>query len=188
MSQLPTLTAMTWEVATEAAAQITAALAPHCYQVEIAGETRRKVLHGIKALDIVCQPMAYETGFFKRGLPEAIESWRPIQGHLGPGATHIAALAPVTIKGSRYLVRVELHMSGPAEFGLTLFRQTGPADFVASVLGLANQKGYKFHPGMATYQRTDPDGNRSSRPITLSDDKDVFDIAGLAFIEPENRH
>jgi DNA polymerase/3'-5' exonuclease PolX len=179
---------MTWEVATEAAAQIVNLLAPHCYQIEVAGETRRKVPHGIKALDIVCQPMAYETGFFRRGLPEAIENWRPIQGHLGPGATHIAALAPVTIQGRRYLVRVELHMSGPAEFGLTLFRQTGPADFVANVLGWANQRGYRFHPGAITYQKADPDGNRSAVPVSLFNENDVFEIARYNYVEPENRH
>jgi DNA polymerase/3'-5' exonuclease PolX len=185
---LPTLTAMTWEVATEAATQITAALAPYCWQIEVGGSIRRKKPAEIKDVEIVAIPMNFETGLFKSGIALAMENWQLTKGHINPGARYIAALAPVMIKGSRYLVKVDLFLAKPHNFGYIFAIRTGPADFSARLLGLAKNRGYRFEDGQVYYQRSDPDGNRSAIPCTIGDEQDMFDIAGLAFIEPENRH
>jgi DNA polymerase/3'-5' exonuclease PolX len=145
-------------------------LAPHCERIEIAGSVRRKKAD-CGDIEIVCIPKPYGVGLFASGLALACQEWPAIKGEFP--CKYTQRILPCKIK-------LDLFTATKENWGLIYAIRTGSADFSHNVLacgwvraGLHSKDGTLF--------------NQYDKPIPIHEEKDLFDLIGIKFIEPEKR-
>ncbi|MCH7400104.1 hypothetical protein MM236_19065 [Belliella sp. DSM 107340] len=166
---------MIYEFALEIAEKIKSDLAPHCERIEIAGSIRRKKPEDIKDVEIVCIPKPYNVGLFRSGIAEVIEQWPKVKGDLPCKYTQ-------RIYGTygNEIIKVDIFFANPENWGLILAIRTGSAEYSHKALATTwSIKGYKSENGMLYNDR----GN----PVPVREEKDLFDLLGMDWVEPENR-
>ena len=155
------------------AEEIKALLEPHVFRIEIAGSLRRKKdLVGDIEIILISKP--FETGLFATGLAEIVDQWQMIVGSLDKHCKYTKRI----FKG----VQVDLFFCEFDNWGNTLAVRTGSADYSFKVLASGwKQAGY-FSKDNYLYQY----GNENK--IILREEKDLFNLIGVEYVEPEKRN
>jgi len=140
-------------------------LKPFCYRVEIAGSIRREKPE-IKDIEIVVIPKDLA------GLSKLVNSWKKIRGE--PTGRYTQRILPEGIK-------LDLFIAFKENWGNIFAIRTGSAEFSWKVLAKGWVKaGYKSVDGFLR--------DKNNKIIELREEKDLFDLIGLDYIEPAKRY
>lgn len=153
----------------ELALKIEELLAPHCDRIEIAGSIRRKKSQ-IGDIEIVAIPKAYGPN---DGIAAIVNQWPKVKGEMIFGKTkYTQRVLPEGIK-------LDLFFATPENWGSILAIRTGSADFSNRVLACGWVKqGYKSEGGFLF---------KNDQKFEVHEEKDLFQIIGIPYVEPENR-
>jgi DNA polymerase (family 10) len=178
--------------AEEIAESLTAALAPYCERVCVAGSIRRRKPE-VKDLEICVVPVwdtvpdLFGVGLGNTRLNRLYES-RRVFGDLGvrwikPGTPEIVPwrIGPEG-KYWRALVRgrikLDLFLCAPDNWGWILAIRTGSAEFSTALLTHAKRLGYHSEKGRL---------HQGGQPLATPEEADVFRLLRLAYVPPEAR-
>lgn len=148
-------------------------LKPYCIRAEIAGSIRRKKAD-CGDVEIVAVPLPYSTGLLEDGIASVVNKWLKIKGEMEYGKTkYTQRVLPEGIK-------LDLFFAEEGNWGHTFAIRTGSADYSHKVLangwvrqGFKSEGGYLFR-----------DGER----YEIREEKDLFKLIGIPFVEPEYRN
>jgi len=151
------------------AERVKAQLAPHCERIEIAGSVRRRKPEP-KDIEIVAIPKPYDVGLFASGIALVVNQWPKVRGELP--CKYTQRILPEGIK-------LDLFFATPENWGLIYAIRTGSADFSHRVLACGwVAKGYKSEGGMLM---------ANGRPVPVREERDLFALIGVPWVEPEER-
>lgn len=143
---------------------------PYCIRAEIAGSIRRKKAE-VGDIEIVAIPKPYEIGLFQSGIATVINQWEKVKGELP--CKYTQRKLPSGIKLDIFFAKKE-------NWGLVFAVRTGSADYSHKILangwvrnGFKSIDGYLF---------------RDSERYEVREEKDLFKISGVAYVEPEKRN
>jgi len=160
---------MVYHYALQLAEKYKALLAPHCERIEIAGSIRRKKAE-CRDIELVAIPKPYDVGLFASGIATVINQWPKTKGELP--CWYAQRILPEGIK-------LDLFFAEPGNWGLQYAIRTGSTEYSYNVLamgwvktGYHSEHGYLYKYGI---QRE------------IRDEKYLFDLIGIPFIEPEKR-
>ncbi|MCH8962793.1 MAG: hypothetical protein IH820_16145 [Bacteroidetes bacterium] len=154
-------------------------LAPYCERIEIAGSIRRERPH-VSDVEIVCIPQTVEVpdGMFhtKRvchpGFINQVNQWQKVKGV--PTGKYTQRILP---EG----VQLDLFIASEDNWGLILAIRTGSARFSHQVLARSWVAcGFHSKDGRLVRERT------GFKP-PIREEKDLFELIGLAWVEPRDR-
>lgn len=154
------------------AEEIRATLAPYCEpgRCVIAGSIRRRKPE-IGDIEIVLIRRNWDLPAFVR----AVEQWEKIKG--SPKGAYTQRRHPSGMK-------VDIFMVTPDNWGLILAIRTGSARFSYEVLARRwCAKGYESKGGMLRVRTNDGNGE----VIPVREERDLFTLLGLPWVEPEER-
>lgn len=151
------------------AEKIVEQLKPHCERIEIAGSIRREKPE-VKDIEIVAIPKPYDTGLFESGIATVVNQWKKVKGELP--CKYTQRELPEGIK-------LDLFFADPGNWGLIFAIRTGSADYSHKILATGwSKKGYKSKEGYLTMY---------NRRVEVKEEKDLFDLIGLDYVEPQLR-
>lgn len=148
-------------------------LKPHCYRIEIAGSIRRQKPQ-VKDIEIVCIPKPYQTGLFSDGIALVVNEWPKVKGDLDyQYCKYTQRVLPEGIK-------LDLFFAQPGNWGSILLIRTGDWEFSKHFMGhIMPQRGYKQQDGYVW---------KSGDKIEVKEEKELFDLMRIPFIEPKDRN
>lgn len=158
--------AETYRIALEVLEQ----LRPHCIRAEIAGSIRRRKPE-VKDIEIVAIPKPYSTGLLEDGIASVVNKWPKIKGELP--CKYTQRVLPSGIK-------LDLFFAEENNWGYILAMRTGSANFSHHVL--ANgwvRQGFKSSDGYIY---------RDGEKHEVKEEKDLFEMIGIRYVEPEKRN
>lgn len=162
-----------YEEAFKIATEVMEELRPFCYRIEIAGSIRRKKAD-VGDIEIVAIPKPYSTGLFESGIAKIVNKWEKVKGELEYGRSkYTQRILPEGIK-------LDLFIAEEGNWGQTLALRTGSAKY--SHLVLANgwrRQGFKSEGGYLF---------REGERYEIRKEKDLFEMIGIPFVEPEKRN
>jgi len=139
-------------------------LSPFCLRISIAGSIRREK-EEIKDIEIVCIPDDLN------GFSEMVNRWKKIKGE--PTGKYTQRELPEGIK-------LDLFMSQEGNWGNILLIRTGNWQFSKYIVGTkAGQAGLVQKDGFLW---------RGNEKINCMEEKDVFDLLKIDYVEPKNRN
>lgn len=145
-------------------------LEPHCERIAIAGSIRRGKPEP-KDIEIVAIPKPYDTGLFESGIATVVNQWEKVKGELP--CKYTQRVLPEGIK-------LDLFFATPENWGLIFAIRTGSAEFSHKRLASRwSAMGYKSEGGVLM---------RDGESICVREEKDLFDLLGMAWIEPKDRN
>jgi len=150
---------------------IAAQLKPHCDRLDVAGSVRRRCPQ-VGDIEIVCIPKPYDVGLFESGIATVVERWEKVRGDL-PKCKYTQRLLPYN------KIKVDIFFANPDNYGLILAIRTGSADFSARLVSRLRQNGT---PAEGGYLR-----NYKGEIVPTPNEREVFQLAGIGWIEPEKR-
>lgn len=165
-------------------------LSPHCARVEIAGSIRRGRPE-VKDIELVAVPRMQSEKTTEGLFAEEVQvnllyRWakRSRINWIKPGTSQIVPWQPKPDgKYWRALlptgIKLDLFIADPANFGLIFAIRTGSAEFTTALVTHANRVGLPSVDGYLTR-----DGGRVETP----EERDVFELLGLEWIDPTLRH
>jgi len=154
-----------------------ALLAPFCDRIKIAGSIRRKKPE-VGDLEIVCIPTQVDTkaGLFETGqevhpgFVAAVEALEKVKGE--PTGKYTQRILPEGIK-------LDLFMAVPDNWGLIFAIRTGSAEYSHKILARQwCRAGYVSKGGFLV---------QSGCVIPVLEERDLFTLIGLAWMEPSRR-
>ena len=171
------------------AEDLAAVVAPHCYEVCIAGSIRREKLD-VKDLELVVIPRwAEEAGTDLFGTPEPVNTlhrWALAQKEvrwIKPGVPDVIDWTPKA--DGKYWrgilangLKLDLFLATQANWGAILLIRTGSADFSQAVVTQAKRIGKNCVDGHFTLN-----GERVETPTEQA----VFDLLSLEYVRPPLR-
>ena len=161
---------MKLEIAKAIADKLILELAPHCDRLEIAGSIRRKKPE-VKDIEIVAIPKPYDWGLFESGIATVVNKWPKIRGELP--CKYTARKLPEGIN-------LDLFFATPDNWGNIFAIRTGSAEFSRRVLGVRwVELGFKSEGGLL---------RRNGSIYKCPEEKDLFRILNLFWVEPEHRY
>ncbi|MFZ3011418.1 MAG: hypothetical protein WA060_00230 [Minisyncoccia bacterium] len=148
-------------------------LKPYCIRAEIAGSIRRKKAD-CGDVEIVAIPLPYSTGLLEDGIASVVNKWPKIKGEMEYEKTkYTQRILPEGIK-------LDLFFAEEGNWGSVFAIRTGSANYSHKVLangwvrqGFKSEGGYLFR-----------DGER----YEIREEKDLFKLIGIPFVEPEYRN
>jgi DNA polymerase/3'-5' exonuclease PolX len=162
---------MKLEEALAIAERVRAELAPHCYRIEIAGSVRRRKPQ-VGDIELVAIPRSYDVGLFESGLAVVVNRWPKVRGELGPACRYTCRMLPEGIK-------LDLFFATSRNWGFIFAIRTGPADYSHRVLASGwVRNGYVGKDGMLW---------KDGLPVDVPEERDLFRLAGVPWVEPEHR-
>jgi hypothetical protein len=145
-------------------------LAPYCERIEIAGSIRRKKPE-VKDIELVAIPKPYDVGLFESGIATVVNQWKKVRGELP--CKYTQRLLPDGIA-------LDLFFANRDNWGLIYAMRTGSADYSHKVLGRGWVKlGYESKRGHLCI---------NGEQVTTAEEKDVFELIGVPYLEPELRN
>jgi DNA polymerase (family 10) len=151
------------------AERVKAELAPHCERIEIAGSIRRRKAY-VGDIEIVAIPKPYDVGLFASGIAPIVNAWPKVRGELP--CKYTQRILPDGIA-------LDLFFATPENWGLIFAIRTGSAEFSHLVLACGwTRNGYKSADGMLS---------RDGVAVPVREERDLFRLAGVAWMEPEKR-
>lgn len=161
---------MQLDQATAIAERVKAQLAPHCERIEIAGSIRRRK-PDVGDIEMVAIPKPYDVGLFASGIAPIVEQWPRVRGVLP--CKYTQRLLPDGIV-------LDLFFATAENWGLIFAIRTGSADYSHQVLAHGwSVRGWKSIDGVLH--------NSAGKPVPTPEERDVFRIAGVPWVEPEAR-
>jgi len=152
------------------ALEVVEQLKPHCLRIEIAGSIRRKKAD-CGDVEIVAIPKPYEIGLFQNGIASVVNQWKKVRGELP--CKYTQRILPCGIK-------LDLFFATEENWGLIFAVRTGSADYSHKVLangwvrdGFKSIDGYLF---------------KNNERCAVREEKDLFKLIGVSYVEPENRN
>ena len=143
-------------------------LEPFCLRIEIAGSIRREKPE-VKDIEIVCIKKSDFNSY--RDFGETVNDWQKIKGN--PDGKYTQRLLPEGIN-------LDLFMANERNWGLIFAIRTGSADFSHKILACGWVKaGYKSEGGIL---------KKDGKETEIREEKDLFDLIGLPFVEPRLRY
>ena len=161
------------------AGRVVELLAPYCERIEIAGSIRRERPH-IGDVEIVCIPQTVEApdGMFNTklvrhpGFIDQVQQWQKVKGK--PTGKYTQRILPDGTK-------LDLFIASEDNWGLILAIRTGSARFSHQVLARSWVAcGFHSKDGRLVRERT------GFKP-PIREEKDLFELIGLAWVEPRDR-
>jgi DNA polymerase/3'-5' exonuclease PolX len=152
-------------------------LAPFCERCEIAGSIRRRKAE-VKDIEIVCIPFTLPSRLFGEmwamirchSFIETVNQWGKVKGE--PDGKYTQRTLPDGTK-------LDLFMATPDNWGLIFAIRTGSAAFSHHVLASTwTRQGYKSVGGVLM---------RNGQPTYAREERDLFTLLGLEWVEPELR-
>lgn len=141
-------------------------LKPYCQRIAIAGSIRRKK-EEVKDIEIVCIPDSKNYYSFAH----EVNKLRKVKGEPTGKYTQRRLLEGIIL---------DLFMTRRDNWGLIFSIRTGSASFSHKVLATTWVKnGFKSVNGMLT---------KNGKEYPLYEEKELFDLLGLEYIEPEKRY
>lgn len=144
-------------------------LAPHCHRIAIAGSVRRKAAE-VGDIEIVAIPKPYDVGLFSTGIAEIVNQWKKVRGELP--CKYTRRVLPDGIE-------LDLFFATPLNWGYIFAIRTGSAAFSKRLASGWSRYGYRGVDGMLV--------DRSGSPIHVREEHDLFELAGIEWIHPEDR-
>ena len=158
-------------------------LAPHCERIEIAGSVRRckpevgdielvAIPKLVPALDLFADAPAVRSPHFADAvlMMGTIEAGNPTTGK------YVKIMA-----GDENPIQIDLFCAVPENWGWIFALRTGSADFSHRVFAAGlNRVGLTSRDGMIQSITTD-------RPVHCREERDLFALIGVPFVEPERR-
>lgn len=157
---------MQLDQATAIAERVKTQLAPHCDRIEIAGSIRRRK-PDVGDIEIVAIPKPYDVGLFASGIAPIVSAWPKVRGELPCKYTQRTLPDGIAL---------DLFFATRENWGAILLIRTGDSEFSKYMMGWAlPAKGYQQKDGYVW---------KDDRKIPALEENDVFDFAGLPFIDP----
>lgn len=141
-------------------------LRPYCDKISVAGSIRREK-PDCRDIEIVC---CVNLAFCQEFV-DTVRKWEKVKGE--PIGAYTQRLLPEGIK-------LDLFIATKDNWGLQLAIRTGSAEFSHKVL--ANgwcKKGYRSEGGILY---------KDGKPTYIREEKELFKLLGIEYIEPQNRH
>lgn len=169
---------MPYETAIQVANKLASRLAPLCDRIEIAGSLRRGKPE-VGDIELVAIPRQYEDLF-----GTATRSALPLITLLEANGIQVVK------SGNRYIqaviggkVGLDLFLTTPEEWGCIFLIRTGSAEFAHRVVTP------KRYGGLCPSHLRFKDGRlmNGSQALPTPEETDVFNVLGLAYIQPEAR-
>jgi len=152
------------------ALKIVEELKPHCIRIAVAGSIRRNKAD-IGDVEIVAIPKPYSVGLLEDGIASVVNKWQKVKGELP--CKYTQRVLPEGIK-------LDLFFAEEGNWGSVLAIRTGSADYSHKVLAIGwVRQGFKSEGGYLFR-----DGER----YEVREEKDLFKLIGIKFVEPENRN
>ena len=170
---------MNLDQAQEIAERVKALLAPHCDRIEVAGSVRR-CKPEVGDIEIACIPrQSFDSDLFGSGRPLRDGGFIEACGQIGrirKGCLRTGKYMQfATIEG----IDVDLFTARPENWGLIYALRTGSAWFSHNVLAVGwVWSGYHSVDGMLT---------RGGKQIPTPEEADLFRLAGVQWVEPQER-
>lgn len=160
---------MKLEQAVEIAERVKRQLEPHCDRIEIAGSIRRRKPE-VGDIEIVAIPKVYDVGLFESGIATIVNRWPKVRGELP--CRYTQRMLPDGIA-------LDLFFARPENWGLIYAIRTGSAEYSHQVLARGWVKnGYHSLDGMLC---------TNAHKIPVLEERDLFRLAGVAWVEPWER-
>lgn len=158
-------------------------LKPFCDRIEIAGSIRRKKPE-VKDIEIVCIPKMIDMPdlFNRKVIARAVDFVQALSGE--PGKVIRVSGDPrqgkyIKLFMEEQQINIDVFIATPDNWGYIYAIRTGCAEFSHRVLGAHwTRSGYHGNEGMLC----DDHG-----PVPVREEKDLFQMIGLDWIEPEHR-
>jgi DNA polymerase/3'-5' exonuclease PolX len=144
-------------------------LKPHCHRIAIAGSIRRKKAD-CKDIEIVAIPKAFDTGIFASGVAAILGRYKVIKGHFP---------CKYTQRELPQGINLDFFTATPNNWGLILAIRTGPAEYSHEALATRWRKLGYFSTNGLLYGK--------SGPKYLPEEKDLYDLLQLPYVQPEDR-
>jgi len=138
-------------------------LKPYCWRIEIAGSIRREKSE-VKDIEIVAIPLDLV------GFSTEVNELEKVKGN--PTGKYTQRILPEGIK-------LDLFMANIRNWGLIFAIRTGSARYSHEILACGwVKRGYKSINGMLT---------KNGREIEVREEKDLFNLIGVAYVQPNQR-
>ena len=156
-------------------------LTPHCEKCEIAGSVRRKKAE-VKDIEIVCIPNKEDVGLFGTDTETCFEFVSSVKslGKIEKGSPY-GKYCQIKLKTE---INLDLFIAIPENWGLIMAIRTGPAEFSKSLMKRAHDVNLRVKEGKVWYAESIGTALNS---IKCCDEKDLFDMLGLNWADPESR-
>ena len=161
-------------------------LRPHCSRIEIAGSIRRGKAW-VNDIEIVAIPKqvpvaAAEDLFGGEERSTGTERDPGFVAVVKRSAHTLVRGKPATGRYVQFLartgVKVDLFMATPENWGYILAIRTGSAEFSKSLAWRWKKMGYEGQDGMLT---------RFGKPVPLKEERDLFNLIQLPWVQPQDR-
>lgn len=166
---------MRLEQAERIADRVKAELTPHCERIEIAGSIRRRKPE-VGDIEVVCIPKVVRVGLFgdlverSPGYCRIVDQWERIKGRSDGKYTQRRLPDGITL---------DLFTATVENWGLILAIRTGSAEYSHNVLATRwVRRGYVSKDGML---------HRGDETVVVREERDLFDLIGVPWVDPERR-
>lgn len=169
---------MTLETGKRLADQIVEQLREYCDRIEIAGSIRRKAPN-VNDIEIVCIPKQYN-GYACAAFCQVVMQWSKVKGEPTGKYTQRMYSIPESLQTDTNYVKVDIFMPPKDSWGYIFAIRTGSEAYSHKVL--ANswvKKGYRGKDGYLT---------QDGIAIPILEERDLFDLIGVAYLPPELRN
>lgn len=160
------------------AGQVVEQLDPHCERIEIAGSIRRGKAEP-NDIEIVCVPKSVSyfdlIGYRESCRPNAFITTVKSFGKIIKGDPWEGKYTQIDLGK----IKLDLFCARLENWGLILAIRTGSRDFSHHILASGwVQRGYKSVDGMLT---------KNGKPVPVYEERELFELAGVKWVEPEQR-
>jgi DNA polymerase/3'-5' exonuclease PolX len=166
---------MKLEQAQQIAARVIDKIEPFCDRIEVAGSVRRRK-PDVGDIEIVCIPRQLPGGLFgdewtrHPDFIDAVNAWPAVKG---------LATGKYTQRTLPEGIALDLFTATAQNWGLIYAIRTGSAEFSHRVLASGwSRRGYISTDGMLTQR---------GEPVPVLSERELFDLAGVKWVEPELR-
>ena len=148
-------------------------LKPYCERIEIGGSIRRKKSE-IGDIELVLIPKPYTTGLSESGIATIVNKWKQVKGELEFGKTrYTQRMLPSGIK-------LDLFFATEQNWGSIFSIRTGSAEYSHRVLARGwVRNGFHSEGGLLF---------KNGERYEVREEEDLFRLAGVAYVEPEERN
>ena len=164
---------MEYLAALKIAEEIKSQMAPFCERIEIAGSIRRQ-REFCNDIEIV----AIRKSAYLLELSDLIGQWKKIKGDVA--CKYTARLHPTGIQ-------IDIFFATPKNWGSIFLIRTGSADFSKRIAQAWSKRGYYSNGGVLYRKQISCQGAELGDPVYIREEKDLFDLLKIPWVEPELR-